>query len=67
MLVGHNPDLHNLAQKLAGGGAREDLKSLGAKFPTAALAVLEFPDDRWSDIGPRAGRLTRFLVPKKLT
>ena len=67
MLVGHNPDLHNLAQELAGGGAAGDLKSLRAKFPTAALAVLEFPGDRWSDIGPRAGRLTRFLIPKKLT
>jgi phosphohistidine phosphatase len=67
MLVGHNPDLHYLAQKLAGDGAKEDLRSLAAKFPTAGLAVLEFPAERWSDIGPRAGKLTRFLVPKKLT
>jgi phosphohistidine phosphatase len=67
MLVGHNPDLHNLAQELAGDGHKEDLGNLRAKFPTAGLAVLEFPYDRWSDIGPRAGRLTRFLVPKKLT
>jgi phosphohistidine phosphatase len=67
MLVGHNPDLHYLAQELAGSGDKEDLKSLEAKFPTAALAVLKFPVESWSDIGPRAGRLTRFLIPKKLT
>jgi phosphohistidine phosphatase len=67
MLVGHNPDLHQLAQELAGGGAAGDLSSLEAKFPTAGLAVLEFPVETWSDIGPRAGTLTRFLVPKKLT
>jgi|SRR3954449_2467089 len=67
MLVGHNPDLHHLAQDLAGAGSEDDLSSLRAKFPTAGLAVLEFPGDAWSDIGPRAGTLTRFLIPKKLT
>jgi phosphohistidine phosphatase len=67
MLVGHNPDLHHLAQELAGIGSDDDLRSLAAKFPTAALAVLEFPGEAWSDIRPRAGTLTRFLVPKKLT
>jgi phosphohistidine phosphatase len=67
MLVGHNPDLHKLARELAGGGSKEDFGSLEAKFPTAGLAILEFPADKWSDIGPRTGKLTRFLVPKKLT
>jgi phosphohistidine phosphatase len=67
MLVGHNPDLHNLARELAGKGPKEDLRSLEAKFPTAALAVLEFPIESWSDIGPRTGTLIRFLVLKKLT
>ena len=67
MLVGHNPDLHYLARELAGSGAAEDLKSLAAKFPTAGLAVLKFPVETWSDIGPRAGTLTHFIVPKKLT
>jgi phosphohistidine phosphatase len=67
MLVGHNPDLHHLARELAGGGAAEDLKSLAAKFPTAGLAVLKFPVETWSDIGPRAGTLTHFIVPKKLS
>jgi phosphohistidine phosphatase len=67
MLVGHNPDLHKLARELAGGGSKEDFGSLEAKFPTAGLAILEFPADKWSDFGPRTGKLTRFLVPKKLT
>ncbi|WP_158044556.1 SixA phosphatase family protein [Skermanella pratensis] len=67
LLVAHNPDLHNLAQDLAGDGDQADLRSLAAKFPTAALAVLTFPRDSWGDIGSRAGTLSRLILPKKLT
>lgn len=67
LLVAHNPDLHNLAQDLAGHGEESLLRSLAAKFPTGALAVLTFAGDSWSDIGSRAGSLSRFVLPKKLT
>ena len=36
------------------------------KFPTAALAVIDFPLDDWSKIHPKSGRLDRFVVPRAL-
>lgn len=67
LLVAHNPDLHNLAQDLAGNGDASLLRGLAGKFPTAALAVLTFAQGSWSDIGSRAGTLSNFVLPKKLT
>lgn len=63
MLVGHNPSLGDLANVLAGHGARHDLLQLGAKFPTAGLAALEFEVDRWRDVEPASGKLVRFVTP----
>ena len=67
LLVAHNPDMQELALSLTGSGDRAEIQSLAAKFPTAALATLTFPCDRWSGIGPKGGTLTQFIVPKKLT
>ena len=41
MIVGHNPGLEELVTKLT--GAREDM-------PTAALARIELPIERWADL-----------------
>lgn len=66
LLLGHNPGLEQLAARLSGPGsdvrARDRLVS---KFPTAALTLLEFPDD-WSDLSWSAARLTHCLRPKDL-
>ena len=34
-----------------------------SKFPTGALAVLEF-DGRWGDLAPGGARLASFVTPK---
>jgi len=58
MIVGHNPGLEDLVSGLT--DAREDL-------PTAALAQLALPIDRWSEIGPRTrGTLVRVWHPREL-
>ena len=58
IIVGHNPGLEDLVSALT--GAREDL-------PTAALAQLALPIDRWSEIGPRTrGTLVRVWRPREL-
>jgi len=58
MIVGHNPGLEDLVSALT--GAREDL-------PTAALAQLALPIDRWAEIGPRTrGTLVRVWRPREL-
>lgn len=62
-LIGHNPGVQDLATELASGG--EDLGRMQTKFPTGALAVLEF-DGGWTDLGPGSCRLVGFVTPKDL-
>ncbi len=67
LVVGHNPCLEMLAERLVGEGDALDLKALRRKFPTAALAVIAFPDTAsWADIGSGKGRLRHFMRPKAL-
>lgn len=70
MLVGHNPGLEQTATLLA----REPVKAkeqhrldvLEEKFPTAALAVLDFRISGWKDLSPGTGKLVDFARPKDL-
>jgi phosphohistidine phosphatase len=66
LLVGHNPGLTELAALLVAAGNTEARARLAAKFPTAALAVIDFTFDDWSKLRPRSGRLERFVVPRAL-
>lgn len=66
MLIGHNPSIETLAVKLAGTGDSADVQSMARKYPTAALATLEFDCDSWVDIRPGKGRLVGFVRPKAL-
>lgn len=66
LVVGHNPGLHALALDLIGKGDREQLARLATKFPTAALAVLRIPGDRWSGLRRGAARLDHFITPRSL-
>jgi len=63
MLVGHNPSIERLALDLAHGGA--DLAELDDKYPTGALATLEF-DRAWSALEPDTARLVGFVKPRDL-
>ena len=66
LLVGHNPGLAELASLLMASGDVEARQQLNEKFPTAALAVIDFPFDDWGKLHPKAGRLDRFVLPRKL-
>lgn len=66
LVVGHNPGLHALALGLTADGVRKYVAALATKFPTTALAVLNFPVERWAEIAPATGRLTLFMSPKQL-
>ncbi|WFU47352.1 SixA phosphatase family protein [Sinorhizobium terangae] len=66
MLVGHNPGMVELALLLVGGGDEVALARLRDKFPTAALAVMDFTIEQWSEIAPGKGRLVRFVTPRML-
>jgi len=66
LIVGHDPGMQGLALELAGTGDAEALRSLGRKFPTAALAVIRFNAREWSKVAPAKGRLELFATPKTL-
>jgi phosphohistidine phosphatase len=63
MLVGHNPGLEMAATLLIGGGPARLRDRLGEKFPTAALAVVDFDERSWADVRQGTGRLALFLTP----
>ena len=66
LLVGHNPGLAELASLLMAAGDVEARQQLIEKFPTAALAVIDFALDDWGKLHPKAGRLDRFVIPRTL-
>lgn len=66
MLIGHNPSIERLAQRLAGSGDAKLRKRLEQKYPTAALAVLHFGAAAWSGIAEGQGELVHFIRPKDI-
>ena len=67
LVVGHNPGIQQLATLLVTSGDSTARHSLAEKFPTAALAVIDFDVDRWSDVKASTGRLDRFVTPRSLS
>ena len=64
MLVAHNSATESTARQLCGGGDEAALHSLRTKYPTAAIAVVNFTAERWRDIQPGQGTLSAFLTPE---
>ena len=65
-LVGHNPSLGELATALIGSGAEPEMRRLAAKYPTGAVAVLDFSIERWDDVERNAALLALYLTPAEL-
>ncbi|ATE66694.1 histidine phosphatase family protein [Rhizorhabdus dicambivorans] len=67
LLVGHNPGLEDLVLMLVpdspDDAARDQVEE---KFPTASIAEISFPVDRWEDIRPNGGALSLFVRPRDL-
>jgi phosphohistidine phosphatase len=66
LLIGHNPGIAAFAASLCGAGSKKALERMSTKFPTAALAVIGFDVERWSDVAAGGGRLEAFVRPKDL-
>jgi phosphohistidine phosphatase len=66
LMIGHNPGFEDLAALLAGEGDQDGMARLGQKYPTAALAVIRFPQESWAGIRRGTGCLERFVTPKSL-
>jgi len=78
LLIGHNPAIEDLALMLAappcaarpsaagpgsGNASSADLERMRAKFPTAAIAVLQ-PAGTWRALAQGRARLTAFVTPR---
>jgi phosphohistidine phosphatase len=66
LMIGHNPGFEELARLLIGEGDTDGLLLLGQKYPTAGLAVIDFPLESWGEVKQKTGRLERFVTPKSL-
>jgi phosphohistidine phosphatase len=70
MIVGHNPGIEQCALVLASVPLQKKLRkrydAMDGKFPTCALAVIDFEIATWSDIRPGKGDLDAFVRPKDL-
>nr|WP_281384708.1 histidine phosphatase family protein [Nitrospirillum iridis] len=66
LLIGHNPGLEDLALDLASPEVTSLRTRIMEKYPTGALARLEFATDRWADVGAGKGHLAEFVVPRDL-
>jgi phosphohistidine phosphatase len=70
MMVGHNPGMEDCATTLAREPVRRKERArheaLEEKFPTCALAILDFDIGRWRDVVPSSGRLVDFVRPRDL-
>ena len=66
MLVGHNPGVEALTAVLAESGEPDVVERYERKFPTAAIAVLDFEDVPWAALGEKSAWLSMFETPKNL-
>lgn len=66
MVIGHNPAIQATAQLLTGDGEPGLAADLVAKYPTGALAVIDFGQAGWSRLDPHSGFLATFLKPRDL-
>ena len=64
LIVGHNPGLENLVLLLAEDGPLR--AEVLVKYPTASLAEIALPVERWSEAREGLGTLTRFIRPRDL-
>lgn len=59
MLVGHNPKMEEIVSLLCGNG-----NTYVARMPTAALACLEHPANKWQQVKTGTARLKWMVIPK---
>jgi phosphohistidine phosphatase len=66
LVIGHNPGLQAAAEMLIASGDVTQRERLREKFPTGALAVIDFAVEAWSGMHGESGRLDRFVTPRSI-
>ena len=64
LIVGHNPGFQELILCLADD---EHSDRIADGFPTAAIAAIELPAERWCDVAERSGQIVELILPRDLT
>ena len=65
LLIGHNPGVSELASTLIEAAGDDTPGAPGLRFPTAAVAVLEFSGD-WAGLSLARARLVAYTTPADL-
>ncbi|MBU3732451.1 MAG: histidine phosphatase family protein [Beijerinckiaceae bacterium] len=63
LVCAHNPGIEDFATQSVGFGDRYAFARMKGHFAPAALAVLDFDLEQWSDLQPNTARLDRFRLP----
>jgi len=66
LLVGHNPGLERLLVELTHDDDEGLRDRIAGKYPTGALAVVEFPAAKWGDVSPGSGEIVELILPREL-
>ncbi|MBO9574703.1 MAG: histidine phosphatase family protein [Sphingobium sp.] len=67
LLVGHNPGMEEFVlDHVSDRGDTRLRDDVAEKFPTAAIAVIDFDVDHWADVARGRGTLRRFIRPRDL-
>lgn len=66
LLIGHNPTMEELACELTGAGNSAARALMNDKFPTGALAIIDFDVPKWADLQTGKGTLLHFIRPRDL-
>ncbi|POF28174.1 SixA phosphatase family protein [Roseibium marinum] len=66
MVIGHNPAMEDTALSLTGTADAQAMADLEEKYPTGALAVIDFDIAEWAELHPKTGHLERFTRPRDL-
>jgi phosphohistidine phosphatase len=67
LLIGHNPGIGSLAHWLSAQGEPKALERMQDKFPTGAVAAIDFDIANWRELDDEQGRLRVFKAPKELS
>jgi len=66
LLVGHNSGLEELIAGITHDDEAGLRERCARKFPTAALAVIDLPADRWAEVKWGSGEIAELIVPREL-
>jgi len=66
LLVGHNPGLERLLVELTHDDGNGFRHRIAGKYPTGALAIVELPAGKWSELSPGSGRIVELILPKEI-